>query len=533
MDKDKCVFFWGACKNATPQNGYANLHKGCLSQWQKCSFVVDGVIYSSAEQYMMAEKARTFGDDETLEKILSAKLPMKIKALGREVRGFDGKKWDSVKFEVVVRGNMEKFSQNRELLSFLLGTGDAMLVEASPKDCIWGVGLKESDRDILDPDKWKGENLLGKALMEVRSKLSNTKVAKEIKDNPDACFMEGQRSAVDIVALRMHYIRQENQRGTGRKTVRAAKTVGRAKKLVPGEEEAIARLVANDAHSSDLFVQTRVTLLQRVNAGDHAAFEEFYNIYAPAMLKYLGLVESSKTERDQLDIVQTVFARFYKTFALTEDPDTGKKRVPKSILAALCGTNKKTGKSYSIKFRQYLITCLKNAVRTKWRYETRKGTVDLVSIDSKVDPEGEKTWKDMLADKGVDPKLLDLADEEGERLAAVWDIWHAVVKGFTLDEALEDSTRDIIQQSLEQGVDAAVLADNWGKTVGNVYVIKNRAKEMADKVTRAIFELMVDKDVDIGEEAARLYRAVSTMKPGRHVDKFMVALAKELLADRK
>ena len=172
MDKDKCVFFWGACKNANPNNGYANLHKGCLSQWQKCSFEIDGVSYSSAEQYMMAEKARTFGDDETLEKILSAKLPMKIKALGREVRGFDGKKWDSVKFEIVVRGNMAKFSQNRELLSFLLGTGDAMLVEASPKDCIWGVGLKESDRDILDPDKWKGENLLGKALMEVRSKLS-------------------------------------------------------------------------------------------------------------------------------------------------------------------------------------------------------------------------------------------------------------------------------------------------------------------------------------------------------------------------
>ena len=90
MDKDKCVFFWGACKNATPQNGYANLHKGCLSQWQKCSFEIDGVSYSSAEQYMMAEKARTFGDDETLEKILSAKLPGKIKALGREVKGFDG-----------------------------------------------------------------------------------------------------------------------------------------------------------------------------------------------------------------------------------------------------------------------------------------------------------------------------------------------------------------------------------------------------------------------------------------------------------
>ena len=507
MDKDKCVFFWGACKNANPNNGYANLHKGCLSQWQKCSFEIDGVSYSSAEQYMMAEKARTFGDDETLEKILSAKLPGKIKALGREVKGFDGKKWDSIKFEVVV--------------------------EASPKDSIWGVGLKEGDRDILDPDKWKGENLLGKALMEVRSKLANTKAAKEIKGNPDACFMEGQRSAVDIVALRMHYIRQENQRGTGRKTVRADKAVGMAKKLTPGEEEAIAHLVANDAHSSDLFVKTRTTLLRRVNAGDRAAFEEFYNIYAPAMLKYLGLVEGSKTERDQLDIVQNVFARFYKTFALTEDPDTGKKRVPKSILAALCGTNKKTGKSYSIKFRQYLITCLKNAVRTKWRYETKKGTVDLVSIDSKVDPGGEKTWKDMLAEKGVDPKLLDLAAEEGERLAAVWDIWHAVVKGFLLDESLEDATRDIIYKSLEKGVEASLLAEKWGTTKGNVYTIKSRGKEMADKVTRAIIELMVNKDVDIGEETARLYTAVSTMKPGRHVDKFMVALAKELLADRK
>lgn len=318
------------------------------------------------------------------------------------------------------------------------------------------------------------------------------------------------------------------------KTGKTTKATARAKKVLSqGEKEAIARLVANDAHSSDLFVQTRMTLLQRVNAGDRAAFEEFYNIYAPAMLKYLGLVESSKTERDQLDIVQTVFARFYKIFALTEDPDTGKKLVPKSILSALCGTNKKTGKAYSIKFRQYLITSLKNAVRTKWRDETKKGTVTLVSIDSKVDPEGEKTWKDILADKGVDPKLLDLADEEGERLAAVWDIWHAVVKGFLLDESLDDSTRDIIHQSLENGVDAAVLADKWGTTKGNVYTIKSRGKEMADKVTRAIFGLMVDKDVDIGEEAARLYRAVSTMKPGRHVDKFMVALAKELLADRK
>ena len=222
-DIAKCVFFWGACKNANPRNGYANLHKGCLSQWQECSFQVDGVSYSSAEQFMMAEKARTFGDDETRVKILSAKLPRKIKALGREVKGFDGKKWDSVKFKVVVSGNMAKFSQNHELLSFLLGTGDATLVEASPKDCIWGVGLKESDRDILDPDNWKGENLLGKALMEVRSKLAATKEAKGIMARPNAQFKEGQKAVTDIDELRLHYARQEAQRGMTPKPIQKAK----------------------------------------------------------------------------------------------------------------------------------------------------------------------------------------------------------------------------------------------------------------------------------------------------------------------
>ena len=220
IDSDKCVFFCGACKNASPSKGYANLHKGCLSQWQECSFVVDGVSYSSAEQFMMAEKARTFGDVDTLEKILAAKLPRKIKALGREVKGFDGKKWDSVKSDVVVRGNMAKFSQNRELLSFLLGTGDAMLVEASPEDCIWGVGLKESDRDILDPDKWKGENLLGRALMEVRAKLADTKEAEEIKALSNTQFKEGQRAATDIVALRMYYAQREARRPLTSKSVK-------------------------------------------------------------------------------------------------------------------------------------------------------------------------------------------------------------------------------------------------------------------------------------------------------------------------
>ena len=91
---------------------------------------------------------------------------------------------------------------------------------------------------------------------------------------------------------------------------------------------------ARPARSSELFAKTRTTLLRRVNAGDCEAFEEFYNLYAPAMLKYLGFSYEAATEQDQLDIVQTVFAKFYKAFALVEDPDTGKKRVPRNIFEA-------------------------------------------------------------------------------------------------------------------------------------------------------------------------------------------------------
>ena len=225
-----------------------------MSQWQKCSFEIDGVSYSSAEQYMMAEKARTFGDDETLEKIISATLPRKIKTLGREVKGFDGKKWDAVKFEVVVRGNMAKFSQNREFLSFLLGTGDAMLVEASPKDCIWGVGLKESDRNILDPDKWKGENLLGKALMEVRSKLSDTEEAKGIMAHPDAQFKVGQKAVTDIDALRVYYAQREARRTMPSKPIKKA-TNPPAVKVGPTRLSVVMGLGTPDSKKWQLFLK--------------------------------------------------------------------------------------------------------------------------------------------------------------------------------------------------------------------------------------------------------------------------------------
>lgn len=120
---------------------------------------------------MMAQKAILFKDDEILQKIMSANNPAVYKSLGRQIRNFDSKIWDENKCKIVVSGNMAKFSQNPKLLDFLLKTGDRVLVEASPYDRIWGIGLAKDTPDIENPFKWKGINLLGFALMEVRENL--------------------------------------------------------------------------------------------------------------------------------------------------------------------------------------------------------------------------------------------------------------------------------------------------------------------------------------------------------------------------
>ena len=96
---------------------------------------------------MMSKKAQCFGDDEALEQILSAKDPAQMKALGRQVRGFDAKVWDEIKFSVVLNASYLKFSQNAHLRDFLLQTGSKILVEASPVDKIWGIGLAASDEN--------------------------------------------------------------------------------------------------------------------------------------------------------------------------------------------------------------------------------------------------------------------------------------------------------------------------------------------------------------------------------------------------
>lgn len=162
----KYIFFWGHHQKDT-------ITKTCFSQWYECRFTVDGTEYHTAEQYMMAQKAKLFGDKEVLQKIMQADNPGEYKKLGREIRHFDDNVWDKHKYDIVVSGNMAKFSQNPELLSFLLKTGDRVLVEASPYDRIWGIGLPADAPDIENPFKWKGQNLLGFALMGVREKLSN------------------------------------------------------------------------------------------------------------------------------------------------------------------------------------------------------------------------------------------------------------------------------------------------------------------------------------------------------------------------
>lgn len=164
--KLKYLFFWGHTPAA---NGH--ITEACLSQWWPCRFRVDGTEYSCAEQFMMAEKARMFHDEEMLAKIMEASHPKEMKAYGRAVKNFDKDLWDFRCYEIVKRGNLAKFSQNPELLEYLKGTRRRILVEASPRDRIWGIGMGKANPDALCPLKWRGTNLLGFALTEVRDQL--------------------------------------------------------------------------------------------------------------------------------------------------------------------------------------------------------------------------------------------------------------------------------------------------------------------------------------------------------------------------
>ena len=161
----KFVLFWGHdghCDEPGPH---------WLSQWFPVPCEVADQRYATAEHFMMAEKARLFADDVALAAIMGARTPGEAKALGRSVRGFDSKAWDAHRFAIVVKANTAKFEQNRSLGEYLLATGDRVLAEASPIDRVWGIGLAADDPLAGQVAEWKGLNLLGFALMEVRDRL--------------------------------------------------------------------------------------------------------------------------------------------------------------------------------------------------------------------------------------------------------------------------------------------------------------------------------------------------------------------------
>ncbi len=165
--RPKYVFFWGH----TPKVP-GRVDQSCLSNWFSSAFEIDGVRYPTTEHYMMAEKARLFSDMEVCEKIITAGNPGKAKALGRQVKGFREDIWIEQRFSIVVKGNYAKFNQNEKLGQFLIETGTKVLVEASSYDRIWGIGMGRDDERASKPENWKGLNLLGFALMEVRLRLS-------------------------------------------------------------------------------------------------------------------------------------------------------------------------------------------------------------------------------------------------------------------------------------------------------------------------------------------------------------------------
>lgn len=164
--ESKFLFFWG---HQPSKDGL--ITKSCFSQWWISAFEVNGITYKTAEHWMMAKKAELFNDFKILEKILLANSPAEAKKLGREVKNYVDSVWLKNRYEIVKQGNLYKFEQNPELKEFLVNTKERILVEASPVDAIWGVGMASDHMDIKNPKKWRGLNLLGFALMEVRDEL--------------------------------------------------------------------------------------------------------------------------------------------------------------------------------------------------------------------------------------------------------------------------------------------------------------------------------------------------------------------------
>ncbi len=156
-NKDNFVFFFG---KASP-----------LSQFHETFFEIEGRTYNCAEQYMMYQKAATFGDTKFGELIMAESIPGNQKKLGKLVQGFNKEIWDKESLEIVKRGNLAKFNQNVTLREYLLNTFPKILAESSENDCIWGIGLGKDNENAWKMGTWRGKNYLGFILMEVRHQL--------------------------------------------------------------------------------------------------------------------------------------------------------------------------------------------------------------------------------------------------------------------------------------------------------------------------------------------------------------------------
>lgn len=171
-ERVKYAFFWGHQPQAD-----ASVGAGCFSQWWPSAFSVegvdgvDGVEFATAEHYMMHRKALLFDDAEAAVKVLTVRHPSAAKAVGRTVRGFDEEVWARHRFGIVTDASVAKFSSDAALRAYLLGTGDRVLVEASPRDRIWGIGMGAGNEKASSPARWQGLNLLGFALMQARDAL--------------------------------------------------------------------------------------------------------------------------------------------------------------------------------------------------------------------------------------------------------------------------------------------------------------------------------------------------------------------------
>lgn len=145
-----------------------NQPHGHFSQWDKNGFTINDVYYNCAEQYMMSMKALLFKDEATYKDIMSSNNPYEHQSLGKLVKNFRADKWDLHKELFVYHANLAKYSQNDRLRNNIIATGDKILVEATPRDRIWGIGISMDHPDANNPEKWPGQNLLGKALMKTR-----------------------------------------------------------------------------------------------------------------------------------------------------------------------------------------------------------------------------------------------------------------------------------------------------------------------------------------------------------------------------